>query len=218
MNTKNNFVITISREVGSGGHTVGQILADRFKARYCDKYLLEALENKFNLSAEEIERLKGEKRGWLADIISKVSPMPSMDALGFESRYSKDLGKAVTTDDIFKAEVEILRGFANMGSCVIAGRSGFFVFRNHPNKLNVFITASMQHRLKRLTTRQGITEAEAIDIIQKLDKARENYVQRYAGVSRYDLRNYDIVISADGHTEEELADIIIAYIGRNDID
>lgn len=197
---------------------MGQILSDRFGVRYCDKFLLEALENKFNLSAEEIEHRKGEKKGWLADIVSKVSPMPTMDAMGFESRYSKDLGKAVTTDDIFKAEVEILRGFASMGSCVIAGRSGFFVFRNHPNKLNVFITASMQHRIERLMARQKITEAEAVDIIQKLDRARDNYIQRYAGVSRYDLRNYDIVLSADGHTEEELADIVIAYIGRNDLD
>ena len=69
-----------------------------------------------------------------------------------------------------------------------------------------------------LDEESGVSEAEAAELINKLDSARENYVKRYAGVSRYDLRNYDIVISADGHTEEELADIIIAYIGRNDID
>lgn len=218
MNTNTPFVITISREVGSGGHTVGAILAERLDARYCDKFLLETLEKRFNLRAEEIEHLKGEKKGWLADIVSKVSPMPTMDALGFKSRYSKEIGSAVTTDDLFKAEVEILKSFAAMGSCVVAGRSGFFVFKNHPNKLDVFITASIQHRIQRVVSKHGVSEAEAAELINKLDSARENYVKRYAGVSRYDLRNYDIVISADGHTEKELADIIIAYIGRNDID
>ncbi|MBO4418145.1 MAG: cytidylate kinase-like family protein [Bacteroidales bacterium] len=214
MNTNNPFVITISREVGSGGHTVGAILAERLGARYCDKFLLEALEKKFNLSADEIERLKGEKKGWLADIVSKVSPMPTMDALGFNSRYSKEIGSAVTTDDLFKAEVEILRSFAAIGSCVVAGRSGFYVFKNHPNKLNVFIAASMQHRIQRVMSRQGISEAEAAEIINKLDSARENYVKRYAGVSRYDLRNYDVVLNADDHSEDALADIIMSYISR----
>lgn len=214
MNTNNPFVITISREVGSGGHTVGAILAERLGARYCDKFLLEALEKKFNLSAETIEHLKAEKKGWLSELVSKVSPIPSIEALGFNSRYSKEIGSAVTTDDLFKAEVEILKSFAAIGSCVVAGRSGFFVFKNHPNKLNVFISASMQHRVQRVMSKQGISEAEAAGIINKLDSARENYVKRYAGVSRYDLRNYDIVLSADDHSEDTLADIVMSYISR----
>ena len=62
MNTKEPFVITISREVGSGGHTVGSILARKLDARYCDKLLLESLEKQFSLSAAAIEKLKGEKK------------------------------------------------------------------------------------------------------------------------------------------------------------
>ena len=49
-------------------------------------------------------------------------------------------------------------------------------------------------------------------VLKRLDQARENYIQRYAGVSRYDVRNYDLALTADGHTEEELADIILSYI------
>ena len=108
--------------------------------------------------------------------------------------------------------MEILRGFAQMGSCVIAGRSGFFIFKDHPNKLNVFITASLPHRLNRVMNKQSVSEEKALTIIKELDRARENYIQRFAGVSRYDVRNYDLVLSADGHSEEELADIILSYI------
>ena len=198
MNTQNPFVLTVSREVGSGGHTVGSILAEKLGARYCDKFLLENLENKFSLSPERIETLKAEKKSWLSDFISKISPMPTMEAMGFNSRYSQESMGIVTTDDLFKAEVEILKGFAAMGSCVVAGRSGFFVFRNHSNKMNVFITASRQFRIQRVMTKQNLSEAEAVDVIDRLDQAREN----------------DIVLSADGHTEAELADIILSYIGR----
>ena len=60
--------------------------------------------------------------------------------------------------------------------------------------------------------KQNLSEESALAVIKGVNEARENYIQRYAGVSRYDLRNYDIALVADGHTEEELADIIISYI------
>ena len=60
--------------------------------------------------------------------------------------------------------------------------------------------------------KQSVSEEKALTIIKELDRARENYIQRFAGVSRYDVRNYDLVLSADGHSEEELADIILSYI------
>ena len=212
MNTKEPFVITISREVGSGGHTVGSILAGKLNVSFFDKQVMETLQKQFNLTADGIERLRGRKKDWLADFIDKVAPMPSAQALGLDSRYTQEFRVKVTTDDVYKAEVEILRGFAEMGSCVIAGRSGFFVLKGHPNKLDVFIGASLPFRLDRIMKKQGLSEADALDVIKGVDEARDNYIRRYAGVSRYDLRNYDLVLTADGHTEEELADIILSYI------
>lgn len=212
MNTKEPFVITISREVGSGGHTVGEIIAETLKTRYCDKQLLSSLEKQFNLSANSIEEMKGQKRNWLSDIIGRVAPMPSARALGLDPRYTQEFQVNVTTDDIFRAEVEILKGFAQMGSCVIAGRLGFFVFKDHPNKMNVFINASMEYRVDRVMKKQGISEGEAVSVIRQIDKARENYISRYAGVSRYDARNYDVSLRADGHNEEELANLILSYL------
>jgi len=212
MNTKEPFVITISREVGSGGHTVGDILAKKLDVRYCDKLLMETLQKQFNLTAYGIEKLRGQKKDWLADFINKVAPMPSAQALGLDSKYAQEFRPNVTTDDIYKAEVEILRDFARMGSCVIAGRSGFFVLKDHPNKLSVFISASLPFRMDRIMRKQDLSEEDARAIIQGVDQARENYIRRYAGVSRYDVRNYDLALTADGHTEEELADIILSYI------
>ena len=213
MNTKDHFVITISREVGSGGHTVGKMLADKLGTRYCDRLLVESLEKQFGLSIIEIEKIKGEKKNWLADFIKMVSPMPSAKTLGVDPKYSQESPINVTTDDIYKAEVEILKGVVEMGSCVIAGRSGFFVLKDHPNKLDVFITASKAHRVERIMRKQGLSEKDAIGLIDKIDKARENYTKRYSGVSRFDTRNYDIVFNADGHTEEQLVNLILSYIG-----
>ncbi|MBR2227977.1 MAG: cytidylate kinase family protein, partial [Bacteroidales bacterium] len=124
MNLKEPFVITVSREIGSGGHTVGQILADRLNTRYCDRNLVETLEDKFNLSIEEIEKRKGEKKNWLADFFQHITPFPLAKDMGADAQFTQEFKRGVTTDDIYKAETEILLELANEGSCVIAGRSG----------------------------------------------------------------------------------------------
>lgn len=212
MNLKEPFVITISREIGSGGHTIGSILAARLNTRYCDKDLIKALQEKFNLTVEAIEKLKGEKKNWLADFLQFIAPVPSAKSLGVELMYLKEYGTEVTTEDIYTAETEILKELAKEGSCVIAGRSGFFVFRDHPNHLNVFITASEQSRIARVMEKQNLDRDSAAALVRKIDKARENYIKRFAGTSRYDARNYNLVISSDGHTEEQIASLILSYI------
>lgn len=213
MNLQEPFVITISREIGSGGHTVGRILAEKLNTRYCDKDLIRGLEEKFNLTVSGIEKMKGKKKNWMADFCQFIAPLPSAKTLGVDSKYTQEFRLDVTTDDIYKAETEILKGLADEGSCVIAGRSGFYVFRDHPNHLSVFITASDENRVQRVMRKQGLSEESARTIINGIDEARENYIKRYTGASRYDARNYDLVINADGHSEEEVAGLILAYLG-----
>ena len=67
--------------------------------------------------------------------------------------------------------------------------------------------------MARVARKQNITEDEARKKIEKVDKMRENYVKKYTGTSRYDTRNYQLIITADGKTEEEIADMIMQYIG-----
>lgn len=213
MDTKEKFVITIAREIGSGGRTVGRKLAAKLGVRYSDKELIRNLREKFNLTTYSIEKLKGEKKSWLADLIHMVAPVPKASMImETDSKFLNELRSDVTTDDIYKAEREILREIAEEGSCVIAGRSGFFVLKDHPNKIDVFITASRENRIKRIVLKQHMTETEAETIMDSIDESRENYVKRYTGISRYDARNYDLVINADNHTEDELVDIILSYI------
>jgi cytidylate kinase len=106
-----------------------------------------------------------------------------------------------------------LQSLAAEKSCVVAGRSGFHVFRDHPNHLSILIQASMDFRAKRVARKQNITEDEALKIIDEVDNMRERDVKKQTGTSRYDTRNYQLVISADGKTEEEIAEMIMQYIG-----
>ena len=179
---------------------------------FYDKALIKALEEKYHLTVEEIERLKGQKHNWWADFERVVGIGPGMTANYYLSQKGDESG-LLTTKEMFKAETEILKGIAEERSCVVAGRSGFFVYRYHPNHLSILIQASMEHRVERVARKQNMTEDEARKTIERVDKMRENYVKKYTGTSRYDTRNYQLVISADGKTEEEMADIIMQYIG-----
>ena len=212
MNKNEKFVITINREMGSGGRTVGRKLAEKLDVEFYYKSVIKGLQKKFNLTAEEIEKQKGRQQGWWADLKRQLV------GTGLSSNYYiprvADDAELPDTDEIFKVETEILKGIAEEESCVVAGRSGFFVFRDHPNHLSILIQASMPHRVQRVARKQNISEEEARKAIDKVDKMRENYVNKYTKTSRYDTRNYQLVISMDEMSEDDAVAVIMDYINR----
>ncbi len=213
MKKNEKFVITINRELGSGGRTVGRILAEKLGVPFYDKAVIKALQDKYHLTAEEIERMKGRKHSWLADL-ERILKIDSGASMEYYIPNISDVPDFLTTDEMFDTETQILQTLADEQSCVVAGRSGFYVFRNHPNHVSILIQASMEHRVERVARKQNMSPEKARKTIGKVDEMRENYVKKYTDTSRYDTRNYDLVINADGKTEEEIADLIMQYIGE----
>ncbi len=211
MNKNQKFVITINKELGSGGRTIGEKLAQRLNVPFYHKALIQSLESKYKLTTEEIERLKGQKHNWWADLKRSMGLFPNYISSEYINKNSS-LPDFLVTDDIYKSETEILKGIAEDGSCVIAGRSGFHIFRDHPNHLSILIQASLEYRIEHLTYKRGISREEAQRIIELVDEARENYVNKYCKTSRYDTRNYNVVIKVDGISQDDALDIIMKYI------
>jgi len=212
MDKKEKFVITINRELGSGGRTVGEKLAAKLGVAFYDKTLIKALEKQFHLTKEEIERLKGQSHTWWAEFKRNLIPMQNVSGPQF---YTVDMGKEpemLTTEAMIEAETTILETIAREESCVITGRSGFYVFRQHPNHLSVLIQAPMENRIERLIGK-GYTRQEAEKVIKLVDKQRENYVSKYTKSSRYDTRNYDLVINMANINEDLAVKLILDYIG-----
>ena len=208
MNKNEKFVITINREVGSGGRTVGRKLAERLVVKYCDKAIVDGLTHKFGLNIERIEEIKAQKKSWWNDINNYYNTLVNSASLPMEADVKLD------NASMFETEKRILQELAADSSCVIAGRTGFMIFRNWPNHLNIFIQASMEHRVKRIMRRQNVSEQEARDIIAKLDASRETYIKKYENTSRYDTRNYQLVITMDDLSEDDAVEVIMSYIDR----
>ena len=201
-------MITINREVGSGGRTVGRKLAEMLGVKYCDKAVIDGLTKKFGLTPERIEEIKAQKKSWWNDINNYYQTLVNSTSQPMEAEVKLD------NATMFETEKRIQQELAEQTSCVIAGRTGFMVFREWPNHLNVFIQASMDYRIKRIMDRQNVSMDEARSIITKIDATREAYIKKYEDTSRYDTRNYQLVISMDGLTEDDAAQIILDYINR----
>jgi cytidylate kinase len=208
MNKNEKFVITINREVGSGGRTVGRKLAELLGVKYCDKAIVQGLTQKFGLSIERIEEIKAQKKSWWNDISNYYNTLVNSADQPMEAEVKLD------NKIMFDTEKRILQELASQTSCVVAGRTGFMVFRNWPNHLNIFIQASMEHRIKRIMERQNVTEKEARAIIAKLDADRETYIKKYEDTSRYDTRNYQLVINMDDLSEDDAVAVIMEYVNR----
>ncbi len=208
MNKNEKFVITINRELGSGGRTVGRLLSEKLGVPFYDKAVINGLTQKFGLSPERIEEIKAQKKSWWNDINTYYQTLVNSANIPMEAEVKLD------NASIFETEQRILQELAAQTSCVVAGRTGFMVFRQWPNHLNIFIQASMEHRVQRVMRRQNVGEQEARDIIAKMDATREAYIKKYEDTSRYDTRNYQLVISMDDLSEADATEIIMDYIDR----
>jgi cytidylate kinase len=208
MNKNEKFVITINREVGSGGRTVGRKLAEELGVKHFDKAVIDGLTHKFGLSPERIEEIKAQKKSWWNDINNYYHTLVNSASQPMEAEVKLD------NTTMFETEKRILQELAAQTSCVVAGRTGFMVFRQWPNHLSVFIQASMEHRIQRVMHRQNVSEQEARDIIEKMDATREAYIRKYEDTSRYDTRNYQLVLSMDDLSEDDAVEVIKAYIDR----
>ena len=214
MDKEKKFVITINRELGSGGRTVGRKLADKLGVPYYDKLIIQSLQEKYNLTVDEIEKKKGTKYPWLTYLKKAfLAVNQNKDELWYYQMINGEQSDMVTSEEMFDVEQKILKAAAEEQSCIIAGRSGFHIFADHPNHMSIMIQASMEYRIQRIMKKQGLSHEQAEKAIKNVDKMRENYVKKYTGKSRYDTRNYNLVINMDNKTEDEAVNLILSYIG-----
>ena len=180
----NNFIITINREFGTGGREVAQKLGNLLGVKVYDKALLDTLAEKFNMTEEEIEKAKSKKSNWWDDFYKQ-----------FGNAQKVNQKERVTSKEIFAAEEKILKEIAQRESCVIVGRAGFKIFKDHPKSMKVLLIADDEARVKRISETEDLSMAEARRVVKEIDGERNKYIETFAGVSRYDARNYDFVLN-----------------------
>lgn len=204
----NRITITISRESGSGGREIAYRLGEILDLRVYDKAILESVTEKYNLSKEEIDRIKAKKINFWDDFCQFYR---QFDAVS--DSYQPESNK-VTSRELYYTESQIMRNLASQESCIIVGRCGFQVFKDDANAVKIFIHADRDLRLKNVMAKHKLDEKAAAERIDEIDKARENFTKYFAGSSRYDTRNYDISLNVSRYSIDEVANFLADHVRK----
>lgn len=198
-------IVSIGRQLGSGGREIGKAIAERLAVPFYDKEILERAAEESGTDIKVLERVeeKGAKR-----LLIPVSE--GLFAGGSVSAdYSVDLN-----DRLFLAESKIIGEIAQSGSAVIVGRAADYVLRDNPDLFSVFIYADKDMRLDRIMQRHAdMSRKEATALIRKTDKKRAAYYSFYTGRRWGDMKNYDLCV--DGKLGlEKIVQIVCTAIGK----
>ena len=198
-----NFVITIARGFGSGGRTIGKMLAERLDINYYDGELI---------------RLASEESGINVELFGKADEQVKTNLF---KRYNRSYGFKLippdssefsSTDNLFNYQAKIIRGLAEKQDCVIIGRCSDYILRDHPNAIRLLIHADRETCIKNVTELYGVLPKEADDRIEDLDRARANYYTYYTGKNWSDPANYDLCINTTKYGFEKTVEIILSYM------
>ena len=191
--SKSNFVITISREYGSGGRYIGKLIADKLGIKLYDKEFIETVAAETGLSEEYIENNE-QKREVLA---------------GLNNGYYFGLDNS---DDLFLKESELIKDIADKESCVIVGRCANFILSEKKNVLKVFIYSDTKNKVKRATEFYGLSKSNAEKEIKRIDKLRANHYKYYTEREWKNVANYDVCINSDVLGVEKTAEMICGLV------
>lgn len=203
------FVVTIGREFGTGGRQIAVELAELLGVKVYDRKVLEQLQDRYQLSAEQLDKIKSQKQSWWTDFTNAFHQATLWSA----QRYDEPT-EEVTSQRLFEDEEFLFRSLAERESCVILGRTGFHIFRESPNAFKVFLIADRAFRRDKVARRLNINEGSADALINKVDAARENYTMSFSEKSRYDARNYDLVLNVSGLEPKQVALFIADCVKR----
>lgn len=194
-------VITIARQFGSGGHEIGEKVAEKLQIPFHDKALI-AMAAKESGFSEEV----------FADVDEKATSSllysMVMGSYAYGGRIA-GINEMPINDKLFIIQSDIIKKAAAEGPCVVIGRCADYILREHPNTLNVFIHADKTQRVERILEKNDIEKKKASDYVSKKDKQRANYYNFYSNNRWDELMNYDLTIDTSRFTLDESVDLLI---------
>lgn len=200
------FVINIGRQVGSGGRSVGEILARRLGVRLYDRELINLAAEEYGLHVEWFERADERGHGVLAPVISYLRSALVDDGSGIEGPLSPEA--------LFKVQSEVIREIAARESAVFVGRCADYVLRDHPACLNLFLTADEPDRLARLCPRWGLSSGQARERMLREDAGRAAYYNYYGSRTWGDAATYHLCLNTSVLGVEQTADFVLEFAAR----
>lgn len=176
---REKMVITIARSYGSGGKEIGEKLARELNFSFYDKDLIRLAADKSGLNEELLESADEQILNRLIDPYALTGGMTDN-----------------TNDQLYRIESQIIRDLAEKGSCVIVGRLADWVLRDRPDVLDIYITAPLQDRIRRIMETQNLNESQAKKLVKRMDKTRRGYYSYFTEWEWNGTEGRDIIINS----------------------
>jgi hypothetical protein len=199
--------ITISRQFCCGGAKIGQIVASKMAFQYADREVLLLAAKSLGLPVEDIS--------WRDERVSSTwEKITELFTFGLpDVTYTAPPFRTVTDEHLFKLEGDIIRELAGREDCVIVGRGGLHVLRDHPSAVHVFLHAPVSFRVKMAMAAYGaVTEEKALTMILESDRVRQTYLARMAKYDWLCSTNYHLTMDTSVMTLEDAAIVIMDFV------
>lgn len=168
-----HFVITISREYGSGGRLIGQALAERLEIDFYDKEIINMLMEESGFTRETVEEWQEKKTSsFLYNLYMSTQERP-------------------LSDQIYLAKTRVVSQLADKSSCVIVGNCGDYILRERDDVLSFFCYAPLEERMERVRTVYGENPENMPNYVKKVDKKRSDYYNHFTMNRFGDYHNFD---------------------------
>ena len=187
--TKEGVVVTISREHGSAGKRIGQLVAERLGIPCYYKEMIAIAAHESGLAEEFISNLNSNENAVMRELYLSTN----------------------VVQDAITAQDRAIRKIADAGSCVIIGRSADYVLRNHKNIVRIFITAPKAYRTQKVMEMYGDSREQALKNIECSDAARRSYYESITNKRWGDSHSYELCVDSSIGVEET-TDLISSYV------
>ena len=197
-------IITISREFGSGGRTVGRMVAERLGIPFYDKELVDQIALESGFAPKFVEE-HGEH-----------SPGSSLFSYAFAPQGIPGVMNGLSTADfLWNIQCSVILQLADQGPCVIVGRNADYILKDRPEALHAYIFADVAYRAERIVRRYGEADKSPEQRLQEKDKRRRVNYQHYTGRTWGMSQNYDISLDTSSLGIEQCVDIICSIVEKS---
>lgn len=199
-----NKIITIARQFGSGGHNIGEALAEKLNIPFYDKELISIAAKESGVAPDVFENVDEKATNSLLYSLST-------GLFNYGNSFSL-MGDLPVNDRLYILQHKIIKELAEKENFVVVGRCADYVLKDNPKVVKVFIYADVDSRAQRAVERHEIDPARAKQTVIKADKVRANYYSFYSGKKWGLADNYDLCINSTHITTDQAVEIILSYL------
>lgn len=203
-----NFVINIGRQLGSGGKSIGKLLALRLGVPLYDRQLIDLAARESGLCPECFERVDEQRAHSLYTTLVNYLRAPFT---GYEGGAA---GNVLSNEALFKVQSDVIRDLASRQSCIFVGRCADYILRDRTRCVNLFITADRGDRIARLCAELGIGPDEAGSLMERTDRCRAAYYDYFTSRRWGRAATYDLCLNSSVLGDEGSAEFLLAFAAR----